>query len=323
MVPSANSSSISRARQVGQQLAGLVQHARRVGQHHQLLGLQHLGELAGHHVGVDVVVLVVGAEAQRRDHRDELVVLQRLHHARVDRLDLADLAHVVFDARVLEVEHLQLARADQPAVAAGQAHRLAAGHVDQADDVLLHLAGEHPLDHFHGLVVGDAHALDEGALLADLGQRLVDLRAAAVHHHRVHAHQLEQHHVFGEVLLQRRVGHGVAAVLDDDGLAVELADVGQRLRQDLGLVAGADVGQVVVGRCRGRLRAHGRGLSVKWCNAANCRVRRRTGPRFFAIRSGCRASSAPSRSPPATASAWAPSRPWPPRCPGTCGRSCS
>ena len=76
------------------------------------------------------------------------------------------------------------------------------------------------------------------------GQRLLDLRAAAVHHHRVHADQLEQHHVLGEVLLQRGVGHGVAAVLDDDGLAVELADVGQRLGQDLGLVAWADVAQV-------------------------------------------------------------------------------
>jgi hypothetical protein len=71
-------------------------------------------------------------------------------------------------------------------------------------------------------------------------QRSFDLRAAAVHHHRVHAHQLEQHHVFGKVGLQGRVGHGVAAVLDDHGLAVELADVGQRLGQDLGLVAGGN-----------------------------------------------------------------------------------
>ena len=168
-----------------------------------------------------------------------------LHHARVDRLDLADLADVVLLARIVEVDHAQLLGADQAAVAAGQAHRLAAGDVDQADDVLLHLAGEHPLDDLHRLLVGDAHALDELALLADLGERVLDLRAAAVHHHRVHADQLEQHHVLGEVLLQRRVGHGVAAVLDDDGLAVELADVGQRLGQDLGLVARRDVGKVV------------------------------------------------------------------------------
>jgi len=147
------------------------------------------------------------------------------HHAGVDRHDIADLADVVLLGRVVAVDQLQLARAHQPAVAAGQAHRLAAGVVDEADDVLLHLAGEHPLDHFHRLFVRDAHALDEGALLTQLGQRLFDLRAAAVHHHGIHAHQLEQHHVLGEVLLQRGVGHGVAAVLDDDGFAVEAPDV--------------------------------------------------------------------------------------------------
>ena len=57
-----------------------------------------------------------------------------------------------------------------------------------------------------------------------------------MHHHRVHAHQFEQHHVFGKGLLQGRVGHGVAAVFDHQRLAVKLADVGHGLREDLGLV---------------------------------------------------------------------------------------
>jgi hypothetical protein len=127
------------------------------------------------------------------------------------------------------------------------AHGLAAGGVDQAHDVLLHLAGQHPLDDLHRLLVGDAHALDEGALLAHLGQGLVDLRAAAMHDDGVHADQLEQHHVLGKVLLKRRVGHRVAAVLDDQRLAVIAADVGQGLGQDLGLVARRDVAEVVVG----------------------------------------------------------------------------
>jgi hypothetical protein len=56
-----------------------------------------------------------------------------------------------------------------------------------------------------------------------------------VHHHRVHAHQLEQHHVVRKALLQLLVDHRVAAVLDHDGLAVEAADVRQRLGQDVGL----------------------------------------------------------------------------------------
>ena len=54
------------------------------------------------------------------------------------------------------------------AVLAGQADRLAAVLVDEADDVLVDLAAQHHLDDVHGLVVGDAHALDELALLAQL-----------------------------------------------------------------------------------------------------------------------------------------------------------
>jgi hypothetical protein len=70
------------------------------------------------------------------------------------------------------VHHLELLRADHAAVAPGQAHGLAAGLVDQAHDVLLHLAGQHPLDHFHGFGIGHAHALDELALLAQAVERV-------------------------------------------------------------------------------------------------------------------------------------------------------
>jgi len=75
-------------------------------------------------------------------------------------------------------------------------------------------------------------------LLADLFKQAGDLRAAAVHHHRVHPHQLQQHHVLGEGLHQMPLGHGIAAVFDDDGLVVETLDVGQRLGQDVRLLGG-------------------------------------------------------------------------------------
>ncbi|HTX44847.1 MAG TPA: hypothetical protein VMD48_01050 [Solirubrobacteraceae bacterium] len=48
---------------------------------------------------------------------------------------------------------------------------------------------------------------------------------------RVHPDVLEQHDVTRELFLQRRVGHRRAAVLDHHRLAVELADVRQRLEQ--------------------------------------------------------------------------------------------
>ena len=63
-----------------------------------------------------------------------------------------------------------------------------------------------------------------------------DLGAAAVDDHRVQPDVLEQDHVRGEGLAQGFVPHRRSAVLDDDGLAVELADVGQGLEQHVDVV---------------------------------------------------------------------------------------
>src|SRR5437016_360220 len=187
-------------RQPRQQLAGLVEHARRVGEHHQLLGAQHLGELAGDQVGVDVVGHAVRPGADRRHHRDETAGLERLDHRGVDRVDFTHLAEV--DVAVLLRRQQHLARADEGAVLPGQADRLAARLVDELHHFLVDLAAEHHLDHVHGLAVGDAHALHELALLAQAREQLLDLGPAAVHHHRVHADQLEQHHVAREAGLR-------------------------------------------------------------------------------------------------------------------------
>ena len=143
---------------------------------------------------------------------------------------------------VFAVGQPELARADQAAVAARQAHGPPARLVNQAHDVLLHFASQHPFHHFHRLGVGHAHALNEVALLAQALERRFNLRAAAVHHHGVDAHQLEQHHIFGKRRLQGRVGHGVAAIFDDHGFAVIFADIGQRLRQNGRLLPGGSGG---------------------------------------------------------------------------------
>ncbi len=156
-------------------------------------------------------------------------------------VDVADLADVDQVARVVLVFQHQLLRTDETAILAGQADGLAALLVDQVDDFLVHLAAEHHLDDFHGFRIGDAHALDELALLADAGEQVLDLRPAAVHDDDVEADQLEQHDVAREALLQVLVGHRVAAVLDDDGLAVETLDVGQGFGQDGGLDVGGEV----------------------------------------------------------------------------------
>ena len=159
-------------------------------------------------------------------------------------------------ARIFHVGHFQFARPDHAAIAPGQADRFAAGDIDQADDVLLHLAGQHPFDDFHRLVVSHPHALDELPRLAQAAQGLLDLRPAAMHHHRIQPDQFQQYDILGKIELQRRVGHRIAAVLDDDGLAVKAADIGQSLREDLRLVARRDMGHVGAGGGGCRLGCH-------------------------------------------------------------------
>ena len=150
----------------------------------------------------------------------------------IDRLDLAHVADV--DHRLVfpgAADHHFLG-ADQRAVLAGQTDRKAALAVDEMDDLLVHLPAEHHLDDVHRLRIGHPHALDEFAFLADALQQVVDLRAAAMNDDGIHPDQLEQHDVAREAFLQLLVGHGVAAVLDDDRLAVETLDVRERLRED-------------------------------------------------------------------------------------------
>ena len=225
-------------RQPGQELPRLVEHARGVGHEDDLLGLQHAGDLAGGDVGVDVVGVARGVGAERRDHRDEVAGVEHLDDLGVDAGDLADLADVEHLIGLFLARHQHLLGVDEVAILAGQPHRAAAVLVDQGHDVLVDQAAQDHLDDVEGLLVGHPHALDELALLADALQEAGDLRAAAVHHHRVHPHQLQEHHVLGEGLHQVALGHGVAAVLDDDGLVVEALDVGQRLGQDVGLLGG-------------------------------------------------------------------------------------
>ncbi|MCY1174170.1 hypothetical protein D9M73_143590 [compost metagenome] len=149
----------------------------------------------------------------------------------------------------------ELLRTNQLGVLAGQADGAAAVTVDQVDDVLVDLAAEDHLHHVHGLRVGDAHAVDEVALDAQALEQVADLRAAAVHHHRVDADRLHQHDIAGEAGLQLVAFHGVAAVLDHQGLAAEAADVGQGFGKDSGYLGG-----VVAALVHGGLRHDQNGM---------------------------------------------------------------
>ena len=142
---------------------------------------------------------------------------------------------------------LELGGLDQAAVLAGDAHGAAALPVQLGDDFLVDPSAEHHFHHVHGGRVGHPHPVDEAGGNVELLEQCTDLRAAAVHDHRVHADQLHERHIPGEGGLQVLVHHGVAAVLDDDGPSLELADVRQRLGQD-----GGDVLRLVFRNGHGR-----------------------------------------------------------------------
>src|SRR5205823_13060223 len=84
--------------------------------------------------------------------------------------------------------------------------------------------------------VRDPEPAYEARLDAGLLEGRVDLRPAPVHHHGVHTDVLHEGHILREGILQLLVLHRVAAVLDDQQLAREAADVGQGLEQNVGLL---------------------------------------------------------------------------------------
>ena len=226
-------------------LVGKVRvHAGDVGEEHELLGAERLRDRAGHGVGVDVVRLAGLVHPDGGDHGDQLLAEQPVQDRRVDR---ADVAHEA-EALVALGDH------DQAGVLAREPDRVGAVLVQRRDHLTIHLAHQrHPRD-VDGLGVRDPQAVDELGGLAEARHEVGDLRASPVHHHRVHADEAHEHDVLRPLIGQLCALHRVPAVLDDDRLARELADVRHRLREDVGL--GLGVGPPEVERSIGRGVAH-------------------------------------------------------------------
>ena len=122
---------------------------------------------------------------------------------------------------------------DHAPVYAADAHGPAAGGLDEVDEALADLAGEHHLRYLGRLAVRDAQAVHESALHAHLVHDLADVRPAAVDEHHAHADELQKDDVLHHLGLELLVLHGVAAVLYDDDAVIVLLDIGQGLHQHL------------------------------------------------------------------------------------------
>mgnify|MGYP002653728774 CR=1 FL=1 len=172
----------------------------------------------------------------------------------IDLVGLADEAEIdhLLDVRV-RIDHLarRLLGEHQVAVLAAQADGLAAGGIDVAHDLLVDGAGQHHFHDFQRARVGDAKPRRELRLHAGTLEHRLDLRPAAMHHHRIDRGLLEQHDVARERARHLLVAHRVPAVLDDDGFLVIALHVRQRLGQDAGGVEGIFHSAVIHGRSRG------------------------------------------------------------------------
>ena len=105
--------------------------------------------------------------------------------------------------------------------------------VDQVDQLTADLTEQHHPRHVEHFGCGDPESALEVADDAEPLEHGADLRAPAVHHDRMNAAVAQKRHVGGELTPQRVVGHRVAAVFDDDDLAVQLGQPGQGLGQHL------------------------------------------------------------------------------------------
>ena len=214
-----------------------------IGEVHELLGVERFGHRARDRVGVDVVRLAMIVDANRRDHRDELFAQHALHDRGID------LAHITDEPE----QRVALIDTDKRGVFAGKSDRVGTVAVHRRDDLAVDLADQRHAHDVDGFGVGDAPAVDELGFLAEPAHEIADLRTAAVHDDRVHADETHEHDVGGEEIRECRIGHRVAAVLDHDGLARELADIRQRFGEDDRLLPRRS--HALVGTCDG-FRGH-------------------------------------------------------------------
>ncbi|CKS80187.1 Uncharacterised protein [Mycobacterium tuberculosis] len=172
----------------------------------------------------------VGIRGQRGHHRDPARRNQIQHCRGVHLVDVADQAdvggHAVDgDAAPHGGEQLR--------VLAGDPDGIRSVRVDQVDQFPAHLTEQHHPGHVEHFGCGDPESALEVALDAEPPQHGGDLRPPAVHHDGMDAAVAQKRHVGGERAPQRVVGHRVAAVFDDDDLAVQLLEPGQGLGQHL------------------------------------------------------------------------------------------
>lgn len=205
---------------------GVAKDAGDVRQENEFLGTDGFGDFEGGDVGVNIVGLAVGSDADGGNDGDEAVSCEGVDDLGVDFFDLAHVAELLFGFLHFGGEEVR--------GFAGNAHRTDAAFVEAGDNVAADFAREHHFRCTQGFQIGNALTVDKRGLSPKTIEQLGDFLAAAMDDDEVDADHVHKGDVFENVFLEPFIHHGGAAVFDDRQLATVALQVGKRFDQVFG-----------------------------------------------------------------------------------------
>ena len=201
------------------------QHAGRIHQEDQLVGIQRHGRRGGH-VFERQIENLAGRRITDRRQQHEFVVVEPVADAR--RINLAHLTGV---QQINTVDHTD--RLGRHEVAAGDTdvrtghRRIRQAHRQQRLDLDAHaparLFGARQRN-----VIGDTQAVDETRAVFELLQPRLDLRPRAMHQHETHADASQQVQVMNQRDELRAVIDHLAAESNDEGAPAKRVHIRRR-----------------------------------------------------------------------------------------------
>src|SRR5439155_2227911 len=195
-------------------------------------GLEPNGSLCGGHVRIAVVDPAIFTPRRGADDRRDAAPDALAQRLGVHLRHFADKT----DVEVFAVRPLQEQLSAGKKLRAGKAARLATQCVDGLDNLRIDFPRQHVFDHVYHRFIRHAHALDEIGVDPGDVRGAGDGLAAAMDDDRVDAYGFQEHDVACNAVAHLWIGriHETAAIFDDERLAAEPLDVGQRFQQRRG-----------------------------------------------------------------------------------------
>ncbi len=166
------------------------------------------GNLAGSHIGIDIVGCSISANSNTGDDRDIVTGDEIVQQCRVNLGDVARQTKLCADRLGL----------DSVTIGTGKPHGQMSVRVHLAHQLLVDLTNQDHFDHIHDFWRGHAHTVLEFYRQAKSLAELTDLVTTTVDDDRVEADDLHQHDVTHDIGTELVISHCGTAIFDHDGL---------------------------------------------------------------------------------------------------------